>query len=77
MTEPGKHRRFSKTVKDEDEMVPTRYQTMTNDESYDSFKEFYSDEVTVVMKGKAKDMVDTVSRHPDTADCQKRLRYAK
>ena len=77
MTEPGKHRRFSKTVKDKDETVPTRYQTMTNDESYDSFKEACSEEVTAVMKGKAKEMVDIVSRHPDTADRQKRLRYAE
>ena len=58
-------------------MVLTRYQTMTNDESYDSFKEACSEEVTAVMKGKAKEMVDIVSRRPDTADRQKRLRYAE
>ena len=52
VTEPGKHRRFSKMVKDKDEKMPTRYQTMTNDESYDSFKEACSEEVDLVMKEK-------------------------
>ena len=33
--------------------------------------------MTVVMKGKAKEMVDIVSRHPNTDDHQKRLRYAE
>ena len=37
----------------------------------------YGEEVTTVMKGKVKKMVDIVSRHPDTPDCQKRPRYAK
>ena len=77
VTEPAKHRRLSKVVKDKDETTPTRYQTMTNDESYDSFKEACSEEVTAVMKVKAREMVAVVSRRPDSADRQNRLRYAE
>jgi hypothetical protein len=76
VTEPAKHRRLRKVVKDGEETVPTKYQTMTNDECYQSFKESCTQEIGFIMKEHARQIVQTHSKRPDSTDKQWRLKYA-
>ena len=39
VVEPAKHRQLRKAVRDGEEITPSHYKTMTNDETYQSFKE--------------------------------------
>ena len=48
--EPEKPRRQSTATRDGDETLPSRLQTMTNDEAYEKFQEHYTEQVLVAMK---------------------------
>ena len=76
-TEPGKHRRHTKAVKDGDETVPTRYQTMTNEEAYQSFHESCADDIKVLMEEHGQSMEAVVAQRPESSDKQYRLQLAR
>ena len=49
---------------------------MTNEESYESFKEICNEEVRNIMEETAREKIEVYSRRPESADRQNRLRYA-
>ena len=75
--EPAKHRRPGRAVKDGEETVPTRYQTTTNEEAYQSFKETCSEEVGIVMTRQSLELVEKYSERKDSEDKQYRLQHAR
>ena len=75
--EPSKHRRIRKVIKDGDETLPIRYQTMTDKESYDSFKEYCSDDIKKVMESYARERYNTYSQRPKNADRDHRIAYTE
>ena len=75
VTEPSKHQRLKKTVKDGDETVPTQYQTSTNEEAYASFKENCTEEVGKIMKNHAQTQIEKLSKRPDSEEKQHRIKY--
>ena len=76
VVEPTKHRRLSKAVKYGEETVPTRYQTMTNDETYDSLKENYTPKIQEIMQKHSQERCFAALKRPDSQDKEYRLRYA-
>ena len=76
VTEPAKHRWLSKAVKDGEETAPSRYQTMTNEETYESFKESCKAEVTAIMVKHSQERMAFYSRRPDSHDKDYRMRHA-
>ena len=76
-TEPAKHKRPGRAVKDGEETVPTRYQTTTNEEAYQSFKENCSEAVGRVMARHGLELVEKYSVRKDSADKQYRLQHAR
>ena len=77
VVEPSKHRYVIKAVRDENETVPTRYQTMTNEESYESFKETCKNEVKDVMVKQSKEMTIVYEKRKDSLEKDTRIRYAQ
>ena len=77
MTEPGKHKRLTKAVKDGEETAPVRYQTMTNEETFESFKDNCSNDVKVVMEKYAQERLAAYRRRPESEDKEYRLKYAE
>ena len=65
VTEPAKHKRLTKAVKDGEETAPVRYQTMTNEETFESFKESCSDNVKVVIMEFTQERLAVDRRCPD------------
>ena len=55
------------------ETVPTRYQHMTAEEQYSSFKEECEGKVRVLMQKKAETDSDKVSKWPESEDRTRRL----
>ena len=76
-TEPAKHRRVTKAVKDGDETLPTRYQTMTDKEAYQSFYENCTDDIKVLMAEHGRAMEILFSKRPESADKQYRIQLAR
>ena len=77
MTEPGKHKKLTKVVKDGEETTTVRYQTMTNEETFQSFKDSCSNNVKVVMAEYAQESLAAYRRCPEFEDKQYRLKYAE
>ena len=77
MTEPGKHQRLLRVVKDGDETVPTQYQTTTNEEAYASFKETCQEEVGKIMKNHAKSYKESIMKRPESKEKQHKIKYAE
>ena len=77
VTEPGKHKRLTKAVKDGEETAPVRYQTMTNEETFESFKDNCSNDVKVAMEKYAQERLAAYRRRPESEDKEYRLKYAK
>ena len=77
VTEPGKHKRLTKAVKDGEETAPVRYQTMTNEETFESFKDNCSNDVKVVMEKYAQERLAAYRRRPESEDKEYRLNYAE
>ena len=76
-TEPAKHRRVTKAVKDGDETLPTRYQTMTDKEAYQSFYENCTDDIKVLMAEHGRAMEILFSKRPESADKQVMIQLAR
>lgn len=76
-TEPAKHRYTTKAVKDGEETVPTRYQTATNEECHESFKETCSKEVGKIMESHAASKLKALAKRPDSEDKEYRMKHAK
>ena len=74
--EPTKHRYVSKAVKDDKEDRPTRYQTMTNQETYESFRENCSVEVGEIMLRHSEEMVKIYKKRKDSPHKNYRKDYA-
>ena len=77
VTEPGKHQRLLRVVKDGDETVPTQYQTTTNEEAYASFKETCQEEVGKIMKNHAKSYKESIMKRPESKEKQHKIKYAE
>ena len=77
VTEPSKHRYVSKAVKDGKETRPTQYQTMTNQETYESFKENCSKEVSEIMLIHSEEMAAIYEKRKDLPDKNYRINYAR
>ena len=75
--EGAKHRRLTTVVKDGDETVPTRYQTMTDDEAYLGFKETCADEISQIMLEYSKEQKEKYGKRQYSADKEYRLKYAE
>ena len=71
--EPAKLR---KATSDGKEAIPTRYQTMTNQESYDSFKDMCRGEVKQAMQAHANERKRFYENRPDSHDKDYSLWYA-
>ena len=76
VTKPSKHCYVSKAVRDGNETVPTRYQTMTNEESYESFKETCIKEVKGVMVKHSEEMTTVYEKRKASPDKDYRIKYA-
>ena len=59
MVEPAKHCQLRKAVRDGEEINPSRYQTMTNDETYQFFRENCSNQVRLIMEEHSKEKIAT------------------
>ena len=70
ITEPAKQRYPSKVVPDGKEISPTRYQTMTNDETYQAFSEGCRLEIKRIMESFARQKVSVYSQQPENKDKQ-------
>ena len=73
IVEPAKHR----SVRDEGETVPTRYQDKTDQECYESFKEDCSEKIKIEMTKVAQEMKLSLVNRPNTLDKQRRMEYAE
>ena len=62
VVEPAKHHQLRKAVRDGEEITPSRYQTMTNDETYQSFKENCSTQVRLIMEEHSKERIATAMK---------------
>ena len=71
--EPALHRR--KAESDERETIPTRYQSLTDNEQYDLFKEDCSAEITQILRKHAETETSKVNLRPDSEDKINRLAY--
>ena len=77
VVEPAKPRRLKTTVRDGDETTPPRYQTMTNDETYQSFKENCSNQVKQIMEKHSEKRMAAIMKRPASQDREYRLQYAQ
>ena len=77
ITEPAKQRYPSKVVPDGKEISPTRYQTMTNDETYQAFSEGCRLEIKRIMESFARQKVSVYSQQLENKNKQYRLKYAE
>ena len=68
---------MKKFAKDGDERVPTRYQTMTDKESYESFTESCSQEIKEVMVEYAGQRLNVYRNQPDSQDQAYRVSYTE
>ena len=75
VTEPAKQRRPRGAVQDGAETVPTRYQTTTNDEAYESFRESQSAEVGRIMAKHSLSLVEMYSKRKESPDKDYRLKH--
>ena len=74
--EGAKHRRLTVAVKDGDQAVPTRYQTTTDDEAYQGFKETCSEEVESIMLMYSEQQKEKYSKRQDSESKEYRMKYA-
>ena len=75
--DPSKHKRLVKVVKDDQEVVPTRWQTTTNEEAYESFQQMHTEDIRKIMSEHAKKYKETYINRPHSADRTYRLKYAE
>ena len=73
----AKHRRLTTVRKDDDDTIPTRYQTMTDDEAYLGFKEICAAKVSDIMMEYSKEQKEKYGKRQDSADKEYRLKYAE
>ena len=71
--EPALHRR--KAELDDKETIPTRYQSLTDKEQYELFKEDCSEEMIEILRKHASDEINKINHRPDSEDKTRRLAY--
>ena len=71
--EPAKHGRPGTAVKDADETRPTIYQIISDQESYDEFKEHYENPVRSAMKLHVDTLKNKMANDTDTASKRNRM----
>ena len=76
VTDPAKHRYAKKAVRDNEETVPTRLQTMTDKECYDGFESDCKDEIKIIMSKHAASQLEVLAKRPETQDKQNRINHA-
>ena len=75
--DPSKHKKLRKTLKDDEETLPTRWQTTTNSEAYESFRELYSEDIREIMTHFARKYKEKFLDMPPSTDRTYRLKYAE
>ena len=73
VVEPALHNR--KTVSDEKETIPTRYQSLTDKEQYSQFKEDCSEQIAEILRLYALENIEILHKRRESADREKRLAY--
>ena len=73
MLKPAMHRRRAET--DDKETVPTRYQSLTNNEQYSLFKEDCKDDIENILRKYSIEEIDKLGRRPNSDEKVKRLAY--
>ena len=71
--EPALHNR--KTVSDETETIPTRYQSLTDKEQYCQFKEDCSERIAEILRLYALENIEKLHKRRESADRERRLAY--
>ena len=66
-----------KTLKDDEEPLPTCWQTTTNAEAYESFRDTYSDDIRKIMTHFARKYKEKFLHWPPSADRTYQLKYAE
>ena len=64
-------------MQDGKEISPIRYQTMTNEETYQAFKESCSMEIKTNMESFARQKMAVYLKQPESQNQQQRLQYAE
>ena len=75
--DPSKHKKLRKALKDDEETLPTRWQTTTNAEAYESFRDMYSKDIREIMTLVARKYKEKFLHRPPSADQTYRLKYAE
>ena len=75
-TIPEPSKQTGKTIEEEGETLPKRYQDRTNAEMYESFKEEYEGKVKLEMIKKANDIRTQLEQRKDSDDKKRRMDYA-
>ena len=75
--DPSKHKKLRKALKDDEETLPTRWQTTTNAEAYESFRDMYSEDIREIMTLFARKYKEKFLHRPPSADQTYRLKYAE